>query len=197
MESQQKLSNSDKMMIAAINLISEKGYNSVTTKEIAEEAGFSEKTLFRHFGSKQNLLETAFKRFHYSEEMKTLYNEKLVWDLQTDLLLISRKYHELMNRNRKMIQISIKEAGNLPPGFLETTQEPPKQFLDILTQYFSRMQEMGKMIQSKADVQALSFMFMNFGAFMNNLDHSSSFTTVSLDEFVTESVQLFARALTP
>lgn len=196
MDNQHDLSSSDKMMIAAINLISEKGYNSVTTKEIAEDAGFSEKTLFRHFGSKQNLLETAFKRFHYTEEMRSLYKEKLVWDLHTDLLLISRKYHEMMNRNRKMIQISIKEAGNLP-GFLKKTQEPPKQFMEILTEYFSKMQEKGKLIQTKPDVQALSFMFMNFGAFMNNLGDESSFTSISLDEFITESVQTFTRALTP
>jgi AcrR family transcriptional regulator len=196
MDNQHDLSSSDKIMIAAINLISEKGYNSVTTKEIAEDAGFSEKTLFRHFGSKQNLLETAFKRFHYTEEMRSLYKEKLVWDLHTDLLLISRKYHEMMNRNRKMIQISIKEAGNLP-GFLEKTQEPPKQFMEILTEYFSKMQEKGKLTQTKPDVQALSFMFMNFGAFMNNLGDESSFTSVTLDEFITESVQTFTRALTP
>lgn len=68
MSEDSSISNSDKLLLAAIDLIASKGYKGVTTQEIAAAAGFSEKTLFRHFGSKQNLLEAAFDRFHYAEE---------------------------------------------------------------------------------------------------------------------------------
>jgi TetR/AcrR family transcriptional regulator, mexJK operon transcriptional repressor len=196
MSSSKNLSSKDKLLMAAIDLIATKGYNGVSTNEIAVAAGLSEKTLFRHFGSKQNLLESAFDRFHYIEEMKKLFNEKLVWDLKTDLLLISRKYHEIMNRNRKMIQISIKEEGNMP-GFRERTQQHPQQLMEILTDYFTVMSEKGKLIQTNPEVQALSFMMMNFGAFMNDLESNANFPTVSLEDFISESVQIFTRALTP
>ncbi|MBM7585327.1 AcrR family transcriptional regulator [Bacillus pakistanensis] len=196
MSSSKNLSSKDKLLMAAIDLIAARGYNGVTTNEIAVAAGLSEKTLFRHFGSKQNLLESAFDRFHYIEEMKKLFNEKLVWDLETDLLLISRTYHEIMNRNRKMIQISIKEEGNMP-GFRERTQQQPQQLMDILSEYFTEMSEKGKLIQTNPEVQALSFMMMNFGAFMNDLESNDNFPTVSLEEFISESVQIFTRALTP
>jgi AcrR family transcriptional regulator len=194
--SSNNLSNNDKLLLAAIDLIAEKGYNGTSTQEIATEAGLSEKTLFRHFGSKQNLLEMAFNRFHYTEEMTKLFKEKLTWDLHSDLLLISRTYHEIMNHNRKMIMISIKEEGNLP-GFRERTQKHPRQLLDILTNYFSGMYEKGKLIQTDPELQALSFIMMNFGAFMNNLDANDNFPTVSLEAFIMESVQTFTRALTP
>ncbi|MFS0667177.1 TetR/AcrR family transcriptional regulator [Peribacillus frigoritolerans] len=197
MSSSNKLSTDDKLLLAAIDLIAEKGYNGVSTQEIAGSAGFSEKTLFRRFGSKQNLLETAFDRYHYAEEMIKLFNEeKIVWDLHSDLLLISRTYHEIMNRNRKMIMISIKEEGNLP-GFREKTQKYPRQLLDILTNYFNTMHEKGKLIPTDPELQALSFMMMNFGAFMNNLDADENYPTVSLEAFIMESVQTFTRALTP
>ncbi|MEV5116376.1 TetR/AcrR family transcriptional regulator [Peribacillus frigoritolerans] len=197
MSSSNKLSTDDKLLLAAIDLIAEKGYNGVSTQEIAGSAGFSEKTLFRRFGSKQNLLETAFDRYHYAEEMTKLFNEeKIVWDLHSDLLLISRTYHEIMNRNRKMIMISIKEEGNLP-GFREKTQKHPRQLLDILTNYFNMMHEKGKLIPTDPELQALSFMMMNFGAFMNNLDADENYPTVSLEAFIMESVQTFTRALTP
>jgi TetR/AcrR family transcriptional regulator, mexJK operon transcriptional repressor len=196
MSSSNNLSNDDKLLLAAIDLIAEKGFNGVTTQEIATVAGLSEKTLFRRFGSKRNLLETAFDRFHYAEEITKLFNEKLVWDLQTDLLLISRTYHEIMNRNRKMIMISIKEEGNLP-GFRERTQKHPRQLLEILTNYFMAMYEKGKLIRTDPELQALSFMMLNFGAFMNNLDSNDNFPTVSLEAFIMESVQTFTRALTP
>src|SRR5579875_2483897 len=196
MSSSNNLSNDDKLLLAAIDLMAEKGYNGVSTQEIATSAGLSEKTLFRRFGSKQNLLEKAFDRFHYAEEMTKLFNEKLIWDLQTDLLLISRTYHEVMNRNRKMIMISIKEEGNLP-GFRERTQKHPRQLLEILTNYFTAMYEKGKLIRTDPELQALSFMMLNFGAFMNNLDSNDNFPNVSLETFMMESVQTFTRALTP
>ncbi|ELK40346.1 transcriptional regulator, partial [Brevibacillus agri BAB-2500] len=142
-----RLSSSERLMMAAIDLIAEKGYNGVTTQEIAAAAGLSEKTLFRQFGSKRNLLESAFDRFHYTEEMTKLFAERLVWDLRADLLLVSRTYHELMNRNRKMIWISIKDEGQLP-GFRERTQKHPRQLLTWLTNYFAEMGKRGKMVRT-------------------------------------------------
>ncbi|WP_257348773.1 TetR/AcrR family transcriptional regulator [Pseudalkalibacillus decolorationis] len=196
MISSNKFSSNDRLLMAAIDLIAEKGYNGVSTREIAAAAGLSEKTLFRNFGSKQNLLETAFERFHYGETMKNLFNEKLVWDLETDLLLISRTYHDIMNRNRKMIQISLKDGAKLP-GFREKTSKHPQQLKEVLTNYFKAMSEKGKLIETNSEMQALSFIWMNYGAFMNNLDADTTFPTVSLEEFILESVKIFARALTP
>ena len=56
--------------------------------------------------------------------MTKLFEEKLVGDLSEDLLLISRTYHELMIRNRKLITISVKENDNLP-GLREITSNIP------------------------------------------------------------------------
>ncbi|KAB2328757.1 TetR/AcrR family transcriptional regulator [Cytobacillus depressus] len=190
------LSSKDKLLLAAIDLIAEKGYKGVSTMEISSAAGLSEKTLFRQFGSKQNLLEAAFNRFQYTEDMRNLFNEKIVWDLHTDLLLISRTYHDIMNRNRKMIMIAIKEEAQLS-GFRHRTQEHPRQLMTFLTDYFEVMYEKGKLINTNPERQALSFMMMHFGAFMNNLDDETNFPSVTLDGFIMESVQIFTRALTP
>lgn len=190
------LSSSDKLLSAAIELIAEKGYNGVSTKEIAAAAGLNEVTLFRHFGSKQNLFEAAIDRFHYTEEMKKLFNEKLIWDLHADLLLIGRTYHETMNRNRKMIQIYLKEGSNFS-GFHERANKHPQQLKEMLTNYFTAMSEKGKVIRTNPELQAISFMWMNLGAFISSLNSDDSLTTMSKEAFITESVQLFARALTP
>lgn len=196
MSSQDKASSSDRLLLAAIDLVSERGYNGVTTQEIATAAGLSEKTLFRHFGSKQNLLEAAFDRFHYTEEMKKLFSEKLTFDLHADLLLISRMYHGIMNRNRKMIMISIKEEGSLP-GFRERTQKHPQQLMEILTHYFTDMAEKGKLLPTNPKLQAFTFLMLNFGIFMNNLEAEGNFPDMTLEEVLQESVVIFARALAP
>lgn len=82
-------STSEKLLLAAIELMSEKGYDGTTTKEIARSAGVNELTLFRHFGTKQKLIEAAFNRYHYAEEMTQLFNEGLKGELHSDLLTIS------------------------------------------------------------------------------------------------------------
>lgn len=192
-----KMGSSDKLLAAALHLIAEKGYNGVTTLEIAAAAGLSEKTLFRHFGTKQKLLEATFDRYHYAEEMKKLFAEKLVWDLETDLLLVCTTYHEIMNRNRKLIQISLKEDEGQIPGFRERTQKHPQQLLEILTNYFIEMSAKGKIVTTNPEMHAFSFIMMHFGAFMNDLDLNKSYPGITLAPFVQESIQLFARALRP
>ncbi|MFE5320448.1 TetR/AcrR family transcriptional regulator [Paenibacillus sp. NPDC056579] len=191
-----KLGSSDRLLIAAINLISEHGYNGVTTQEIAAEAGLSEKTLFRHFGSKQKLLEAALDRFHYAAEMKKLFEEKIVWELEEDLLTVCRTYHEIMNRNRKLIQIGDKDESHLP-GFKERTQQHPLQLLEFLTDYFIAMGEKGKIIRTNPRLQAFTFMMSQFGAFINDLNAGKNYPGITLEPFMQESVKIFARALTP
>lgn len=196
MSNNTKLSSREKLMTAAIDLISMKGYSSVTTQEIAATAGLSEKTLFRQFGTKQNLLETAFDHYHYSEEMAKIFKDELVWELQTDLLLISKTYHEIMNRNRKMIMISIKEEDNLP-GLRERTIKHPRQLMEVLTNYFKTMYDQGKLVEMNPELQAFSFMALNYGTFINHLDARSHFPSLSLEDIIKESVWIYSRALTP
>ncbi|MBM7841179.1 AcrR family transcriptional regulator [Alkalihalobacillus xiaoxiensis] len=193
---QSKLSSSDRLLVAAINLISEKGYNGVTTQEIASVANLSEMTLFRHFGNKQKLLESAFDRYHYAEEMRNLFKNKLVWELEKDLLTVSKTYHDIMNRNRKLIQISTKDAFQLP-GFKEKIQQHPLQLLDFLTNYFEKMIEKGKMIHSDTRMTAFTFMMSQYGAFVNDLDRETNYPDIKLKPFIYESVRIFARAMTP
>ncbi|MCC3374427.1 TetR/AcrR family transcriptional regulator [Cohnella sp. REN36] len=193
---QSHLGTSDRLLFAAIDLISERGYNGVTTQQIAEAAGVSEKTLFRHFGAKQKLLEAAFDRFHYGPEMKKLFGERLVWELEADLLTVCRTYHETMNRNRKVVQISQKDEVILP-GYKERTHQHPLQLLEFLTNYFVEMGERGKMIRTDPKLAAFTFMMSHFGAFINDLEAGNHYPGIRLEPFMQESVRLFARALTP
>jgi AcrR family transcriptional regulator len=48
-----------RILKAAHELFTEKGYRATTTKEITARAGVAEPTLFRHFGSKVDLFEAS------------------------------------------------------------------------------------------------------------------------------------------
>ncbi|MFC5406298.1 TetR/AcrR family transcriptional regulator [Cohnella soli] len=193
---QAKQVSTEKLLRAAIDLISERGYNGVTTQEIAIAANLSEMTLFRHFGSKQKLLETALERFQYAEEMRILFSEQLVWELESDLLTISRKYHDIMNRDRKLIQIALKDEVNIP-GFKERRLKHPRQLLTLLTDYFTTMNEKGKIVCSNPTMQGFSFMMAQYGAFINDLEAGNNYPGISLEQFIQENVKIFVRSLAP
>ncbi|MBW7475455.1 TetR/AcrR family transcriptional regulator [Paenibacillus oenotherae] len=192
---QAKQGSAEKLLKAAIDLISERGYHAVTTQEIASAADLSEKTLFRHFGSKQRLLETALERFRYAEELQILFNEQLVWELEADLLAICRKYHDIMNHDRKLILIALKDEVHIP-GFKERRLQNPHQLLTLLTDYFITMSEKGKIVCSNPAMQAFTFMMAQYGAFMNDLEAGENYPGIGLEQFIQENVKVFARSLT-
>ncbi|MFB9324680.1 TetR/AcrR family transcriptional regulator [Paenibacillus aurantiacus] len=192
----QQVSTGDRLILAAIDLIAEQGYDGTTTKEIASAAGVNEVTLFRHFGSKQALLIAAFERHHYAGEMTKLFNERMTWDVRTDLLLVGRTYHAIMNQNRKLLEIAQKGGNRLPEEVRKHASQHPVQLKKLLTNYFSTLLEQGKIARIDPEVTAMSFMWMNLGAFSSNLLANSN-SDVTLDVFIEQSVDLFARALVP
>lgn len=190
-------STSDKILTAAIDLMAEKGYDGTTTKEIAAAAGVNEVTLFRHFGTKRGLLETAFRRYHYAEEMTRLFAESLTGDVQADLETISRTYHRLMHRNRKLLLIANRGSGTLPDDVYREAGRHPKVLRDLLTRYFADMAARNKVATPDPEMTALSFMWMNYGAFMSRLRAEEHPSKQTLERFIGESVRLFVKALAP
>ncbi len=188
---------SEKLLLATVTLMAEKGYDGTTTKEIALFAGVNEVTLFRHFGTKEKLLEAAFNQFHYGNEMTKLFNEGLKGELYEDLLTLSRTYHAIMNRNRKLISIALKGSSTLPDSVLQEASRNPKQLKNLLVDYLTTMTAEGKAASSNPEIQALSFMWMNYGAFISTLNAKEAVSENTLDEFIEESVNIFTKALSP
>lgn len=187
---------SDRLLFSAINLIAEKGYKAVSTKEIAKEASVSEMTLFRHFGTKQGILEAAIDRFYYSTSMKELFDKNILWDLEKDLLMISEAYHKLMKKNQKVILIAYKE-GNTIEGLFEQINKHPRQLKELLIYYFLEMMQMGKMqFEGNVEGLAMSYLYMVYGEFVSrNFVDGHQITAIGSEEFISTAVQIFVRAL--
>ncbi|MFJ7729082.1 TetR/AcrR family transcriptional regulator [Neobacillus sp. NPDC097160] len=187
---------SDRLLYAAINLIAEKGYKAVSTKEIAKEASVSEMTLFRHFGTKQGILEAAIDRFYYSTSMKELFEKNIVWDLEKDLFMISESYHKLMKKNQKVILIAFKE-GNSIDGLYNQINKHPRQLKELLIYYFLEMQQQGKIkFDGNVESLAMTYLYMVYGEFVSrHFVEGHQITSIDSDEFIYSAVQLFVNAL--
>ncbi|MFC5403377.1 TetR/AcrR family transcriptional regulator [Cohnella soli] len=191
-EDRSKRTTADKLLLAAIDLMAEKGYAATTTKEIAAEAGVNEVTLFRHYGTKEKLVAAAFARFHYADAMTKLFGESLQGSLHEDLLLISRTYHKIMNSNRKLFMIIQRGTSHLPDEVYQEARRHPKHLRMLLANYLTGMAERGLVIPpGKQEIQARAYLEMNHGVFRNHLEEAE------LADFIEESVRIFARALTP
>lgn len=188
----------EKILQSTIKLIREKGFKTATTRAIAKNAGVNEVTIFRHFGNKKGIIEAIINKFSYVPELSKAIKENVVWDLEQDLYMLARLYHQIMRRNGDLIiiMISLKEAGVFP----ELDQEIanlPQQLKKSLYDYFAAMKEQGKLIETNIEAQVMAFIFMNFGFFFTRIRFGTRITDLTENEFLENSIRAFARGLKP
>ena len=117
------------IMDAAIDIISEKGFNNSTTKEIAKTAGIAEGTIYNYFDNKSDILLSiaerymSYKRsFDYSSDISSteefiknnsIVVEKVVKALVEAEDFVKNNRDESINIMAKEIGISKSDAENL------------------------------------------------------------------------------------
>jgi AcrR family transcriptional regulator len=107
----------ENILLAAIDLFSEKGFAATTTSEIAKKAGVSEGTIFRYFSTKKDIL---FALPHYVSklELSTRLLERIgnIQDLTLEHFLRTL----IQNRNAfaanhiKMLRVLLQESTYHP-----------------------------------------------------------------------------------
>lgn len=123
----------EKILIAALDLFSEKGFTAVSTRSIAEAAKVNEVTLFRSFGTKRELYIELFHRFSLKPEnisLPAFSVDRFYDDLSEFSLAIAR----LFLCNTKIIRMSIKDM-DVFPEISEVLKEQPKVLISMLNSY--------------------------------------------------------------
>ncbi len=80
----------ERLMTATLRLIGDHGYHGATTRAIAAEAGVSEVTLFRRFGSKADLAHATLA--HVTETFRSVGSDPTD-DVMADLIRLADAYH--------------------------------------------------------------------------------------------------------
>ena len=113
-----------KILDAALKLFSEKGYGGATTRVIADNAGFTEMTLYTKFKNKQNLFDQVmiYGMEKLNEDASTiLFNDKEFEDPKEFLETYVRElvkfvwnnlefFRIVFNQNRKVVGPILKEC---------------------------------------------------------------------------------------
>lgn len=186
----------EKILEAAIDLMSLKGYTATTTKEIAQVAGLSEMTLFRKYKNKQEILDNVIETYTSSFRAEKIFSEtELVYELEVDLANVSRTYQKFMNENKKVVRLAYKESGT-HDEISERLTENPRLLKKFLMDYLNEMKKRGKICDDiEIEPTVLSFMTMNLGFFSSQFISVKKVSLVDIVEFIKHSVKVFARGL--
>lgn len=123
-----RLSTRDKILEAAIELFSEKGFSGTTTKEIAERAGVNEALIFRYFSTKKELYGAIIEK-KIEENPGIEASIKLYRDTRDDWLIfksIALKMFECVKKDQtflRLLYFSALEGHELSDMFFDTYVE--------------------------------------------------------------------------
>ncbi len=179
-----------RLLRAALETFIERGYDGATTREVANRAGVTEVTLFRHFGNKENLLRTALAP---QAPMPQTW-PALIGDRQPDLeafflSLAQRLWRGMMGERRRLLQVMV---GELPrrPELGPAAGQMPVEFAAGIGNYLEAMQKGGKVREGNPKLMALAFLAMFFAVAVGG-DFLSDAEAFTPEETIREFVATF------
>lgn len=156
----------EKIMNAALELFSHRGYKGTTTRSVAEKAKISEVTLFRYFGTKQELFYTVIDRETDVTENLLAVSTEPSEDMVADLTCIGQYMIENMIARAKFTKILMIEASRDLSIFFEHASSAPFGILAKLSEYFMNAQHMGLVRDIDPDLAAITFFSFFFRSFV-------------------------------
>lgn len=127
---------------AALKTIVEHGYSGATTRQIAENAGINEVTLFRRFGNKKNILLAAVEC-----QVEGFASEGIQYtgDLEADLTRILTAHGKFSKSKGKLFPMLMAELHR-QPELAEVLQKPYTAITKVL-EVIQRYQDEDSLVQ--------------------------------------------------
>ena len=154
-----------KILETALHLFSEKGYLGATTKDIAAETGIAEVTLFRHFATKENLLEELLLKHTFLPMLKDIMPAIKKLPYEQALIEIARSQLASLSLRTDFIKIMHSEIHTYPEKIKKLYHSFIDEMFKTLAAYFDEMQAEGKLRKFDSFLAARAFFGMFFSYF--------------------------------
>jgi AcrR family transcriptional regulator len=153
-----------RIIAAAFKLIGEIGYKRATTRRIAEAAGVNEVTLFRHFGTKKNLLHACAENYRAGGFAANL--ERYLTDhYPNDMLAMARAMMQSMAEGADYMRLMMCDSMEVPE-LRETMLDGWAAHTSVLADYF-RGQIQAGVVRADLDPETLTHAFESlFSSFL-------------------------------
>ena len=192
-----KTSNTrEQLLKATLKLISEKGYLGATTREIAQEAGVTELTLFRHFGSKERLFESLLNSYTFLPVLRDLLPELTELSCEDALRLLATRFLLSLKERKSMVKIMYSEVNVYP----EKVRKVYNTFIDevraTLAGYFNTLQRQGKLRNVSPEMAARVFHGLIFSYFRaEEIMGKTGMTKKKMDRDVRDFIDIFVHGI--
>jgi AcrR family transcriptional regulator len=183
-----------RILLAAAQVFSENGYARATTRALAAAAGVNEVTLFRHFGSKENLFSAVIEQFA-SPAVRMALEAQITGDSAQDLRVIGMRLLNLLLERKDALRLMLCEATHFPEVQQALVQNP-RQIRHTLASYITRQIERGRFRAVHPEVAAQAFSGMLFAyAIAQGLLDDTIEPQVDTEELVDQFVDIFMNGM--
>ena len=146
-----KSNASERLLDAAARVFARKGLKGATTREIAVEAGLSEMTLFRRFGTKEKLLRAVVERF-FARRIEPPPAQQPPGDLRAALLHYAKLQHRLMDESLPIIRVLLGELHHFSKDHRDVLHDVFKPMRSAVNALLTAQQ---KKARRSADIEML------------------------------------------
>lgn len=142
-------------------MLSRFGFAGVTIEQIAQEAGVGTATVYRHFGTKEALIEAFVQDSSPRTLIRALTADENS-DLEADLVLLATTALEFMRDNPGLIRMIVLESQG-SEAILEQIRATQGRTVTSLSDYLTEHMALGNLRQADPFALALSFIGMLLG----------------------------------
>lgn len=179
---------------ATMSLIRDKGYVATTTKDIARLAGVNECTLFRKFESKKDIVLQGVAQEKWRANVTPDIFQNVQWELEPDLEMFMNDYMDKITPDFVNLSIGLR-APQLYDETAPMIMKVPQAFVSSLTEYFKKMEEMGKIGHFDFESLAMTVFSSTFGYTFLSASFHQNLAKTSREEFIKCSVKIFAEGI--
>lgn len=179
---------------ATMSLIRDEGYVATTTKDIARLAGVNECTLFRKFESKKDIVLQGVAQEKWRANVTPDIFQNVQWELEPDLEMFMNAYMDKITPDFVNLSIGLR-APQLYDETAPMIMKVPQAFVSSLTEYFKKMEEMGKIGHFDFESLAMTVFSSTFGYTFLSASFHQNLAKTSREEFIKCSVKIFAEGI--
>ncbi|MBW4539103.1 MAG: TetR/AcrR family transcriptional regulator [Myxacorys chilensis ATA2-1-KO14] len=185
----------DRLLDAALKVFAQAGITGATTREIARVAGVNEVTLFRHFQSKEQLLEAVVQHVSALQIEALTNQDEWTQNLFIDLKHYAWLFNNTLEAHEDLVRTFIGEARRHPEAARQILQEAAQGLREKLIVYLQQGQGNGT-VRADLDLAAAvdSFTGMLLAGMLRR-SAASIPLDYSRETYIDQCVDLFVRGV--
>lgn len=161
----EKMTTRERILQAAFELISDKGFAGACTREIAQRAGVAEVTIFRHFTNKENLFRHTTQRHSTIPVLETVIPTILDKPLEAGITILVDAFLGKLSNNKRWIRVFQSELQRDPETFRPICQTFLDELYRVCSSYFTAVSKRGSSICCDPQLAAKVFVMLCYGFF--------------------------------